>query len=248
MAAAMSTETANALERVEVQVGDGTVMAAHIAWPAKKTKNPPGIIVGQDAFGVTSFLHDVGRRFAELGCVAILPELYHRSGDNMVVSYDDREMAGCKPLQDAMTPDGMIADGVAAYNWLAEHDCPTERIAAMGFCMGGRLSYLTNAHVPLKAAISLYGRIQPAIYRYAAQQHGEMLMMWGGEDHGIPPEHYRPIADALSAGGAKHTQVVFSKAPHAFFCHVRPWTYDAEASRQAWAMSLELLRLTGVLS
>ena len=187
MAAAMSADTATALERVEVPVGDGTVMAAHIAWPAKKTKNPPGIIVGQDAFGVTTFLHDVGRRFAELGCVAILPELYHRSGDDMVVSYDDREMSGCKPLQDAMTPEGMIADGVAAYRWLAEHDSPTERIAAMGFCMGGRLSYLTNAHVPLKAAISLYGRIQPAIYPYAARQHGEVMMMWGGRDHGSRP-------------------------------------------------------------
>jgi len=245
----MSTDTAASLERIEVPVGDGTVMAVHVAWPKTKTQHPPGVILGQDAFGVTSFLRDVAARFAELGVVAVLPELYHRSGDNMVVSYEDREMEGCKPLQDAMTPEGMIADGVAAYDWLTTSaGVPAERAAAMGFCMGGRLAYLTNAHRPLKAAISLYGRIQPAIYTYAAQQHGEMLMMWGGHDHGIPPEHYRPIADALTAGGAKHTQVVFSHAPHAFFCHTRPWTYDAEASRQAWAMSLELLRLTGVLA
>jgi carboxymethylenebutenolidase len=243
----MTTAATAQLERIEIEVGDGTRMAAHVAWPVRTTKNSPGIVLGQDAFGVTSFLHDVGRRFAALGVVAILPELYHRSGEGQVCSYDDREMVTCRPLQSAMTPDGMIADGVAAYDWLVAQDCPTERIAAMGFCMGGRLSYLINAHRPIKAGISLYGRIPPAIYPYAARQHGEMLMIWGGQDHEIPPEHYRPIADALTAGGARHTQVVLSEAPHAFFCHVRPWTYHEESARLAWALSTELLRQTGVL-
>ena len=244
----MSSVTAASLERVELTVGDGTTMAAHVARPAKGTKHPPGIIVGQDAFGVTNFLRDVVVRFADLGFVAIAPELYHRSGDNVVISYDDREMVGNQKHMKAMTPEGMIADAEACYAWLlAEGDVPADRAALMGFCMGGRLAYLANSRIPLKAAISLYGRVGPPLYKYAATQHGELMQMWGGRDHEIPPEHYRGIADALTAAGAKHTQVVFSHAPHAFFCHVRPWCYDPDASRQAWAMSLELLRHTGVL-
>jgi len=223
-------------------------MWAHVALPPRAVTAPPGILVLQDAFGVTNFLRDVAARFAQLGFVAIAPELYHRTGDGVECPYDDREMVANVPHMEAMTVEGMLADARAAHAWLtADGGVDPARTAAMGFCMGGRLAYLANAQLPLRAAVSLYGRIPPKILDYAATQHGELLMVWGGADHGIPPAMYRAVADALDRGGARHTQVVFSHAPHAFFCHVRDWCYDASASRQTWALTIELLRTTGVL-
>lgn len=245
----MTTVTAETLERIELPVRDGTTMAAYVARPPQATANAPGVLVLQDAFGVTGFLRDVAVRFAlEQGCVAIAPELYHRTGDNVVIPYEDRAMTGCRPHQEKMTPEGMIDDAVACYDWLVgSTGVPADRVAAMGFCMGGRLSYLANSELPLAAGISLYGRVPERIYKYAATQHGELVMMWGGKDHEIPPEHYRGVTDALTACGAKHAEVVFSEAGHGFFCHTRPWMYSPDDTRLAWALTLEVLRTTKVL-
>jgi carboxymethylenebutenolidase len=66
-------------------------------------------------------------------------------------------------------------------------------------------------------------------------------MFWAGLDKHIPPENYRVTADALTAAGKEHTQVVFSHAEHGFFCDERP-SYHANNARESWALTLEYLR------
>lgn len=232
--------------RVDVPVKDGTTMPAFVARPGACT-SAPGILVLQDQFGVTNFLRDTAVRFAKLGFIAIAPALYHRSGV-FDIPYDGGYEAS-KPHHKAVTIDGQIADAEAAYDWLvAEGKVDAGRIGAMGFCMGGRLAYVANAHRPLRAAISFYGgRIAPDLLRFAGEQNAPLLFFWGGRDDVIPKEQYRAVADGLTEAGADHDQVVFSEAGHAFFCHSRPDMYHERASREAWAMSIELLRHSGIL-
>jgi carboxymethylenebutenolidase len=63
-------------------------------------------------------------------------------------------------------------------------------------------------------------------------------MFWGGLDKNIPPDQQRAVADALTAAGKEHNQVVFSYAEHGFFCDARP-SYSPDAARQAWALTRE---------
>lgn len=241
----MITDSDVVTSRVDVPVADGTTMTAYVARPASRTGSP-GILVLQDQFGVTEFLRDVAVRFARLGFTAIAPALYHRSGA-VEISYRDGYGAS-KPYHQSVTLEGQIADANASYDWLrAQAQVSPDRIAAIGFCMGGRLAYVANAHRPLRAAISFYGgKIAPELLRFAPGQHGPLLFFWGGRDDVIPKEQYRAVADGLTEAGAAHDHVVFSEARHAFFCHVRPDMYHERASREAWAMSLELLRCQGV--
>lgn len=234
------------LERIELSVADGTTMFAHVARPPKTVKNPPGILVLQDAYGWTGFLADVAQRFADAGFVAIAPELYHRNGPGITLSYDDEAIITTGDARPKTNPAGLIADGEATYAWLRS-EIGNDRIAAFGFCMGGRMAYLLNAHVPLKAAVSFYGSGVPNLLQYAGKQHGTMLMIWAGQDHHIDAAEQRAVYDGLTAAGAQHEQVVFSEAKHGFFCHVRPWVYSESASRQSWALSLELFRVNGIL-
>ena len=114
--------------------------------------------------------------------------------------------------------------------------------------MGGRAVFTANAALALAAAVSFYGGgIDEDGRRGAASQHGPILMFWGGRDQHIPPEQRRAVADALSAAGKPHEQVVFSEADHGFFCDQRP-SYHPGAARQAWALTLEFLRVCDVLS
>jgi carboxymethylenebutenolidase len=245
MTMSVSADAAILTEKVDVPVKDGTTMPAYVARPAER-RDGPGILVLQDQFGVTDFLRDTADRFAQLGFTAIAPALYHRTGV-FEMAYEGGYDAN-KPHHKAVTWDGQIADAEAAYDWLLGEGVSAERIGAMGFCMGGRLAYLANAHRPLRAAISFYGgRIAPDLLHHAAAQHGPLLFFWGGRDDVIPQEQVRAVADGLTAAGADHDQVVFSDAGHAFFCHSRPAMYHERAAREAWAMSMEFLRCQGIL-
>lgn len=229
---------------IELSVSDGSRMQAYLASPSRA--NGAGIIVFQEAFGVDEHMGDICERFAALGITAIAPELFHRTAPGFKGSYNDFEQI--RPHMAALTNEGLEADASAAFNQLAnEKGVDAKRIAAVGYCMGGRVTYTANAALPLAAAISYYGGgIAPALLDRARRQHGPLLMFWGGKDSHIPPDQYRAVADALTSAEKTHEQVVFSQAGHAFF-NDRRESYEETAARQSWALSLEFLRSFGVL-
>lgn len=232
-------------ERVQLSVADGATMQAYVAHPQEG--QGPGLIVFQEAFGVNAHIRSVADRYAGHGFTAIAPELFHRTAPpGFEGSYSDFE--AIRPHVSALTTEGIIADARATYEWLLQKaHVPADGIAAIGYCMGGRCSYLANSELSLAAAISYYGGgIAPGLLDLADGQNGPILMFWGGLDAHIPPEQYRAVADALTAANADHVQVVFGKADHGFNCEARP-SYNEGASRQAFALVLEFLRVHQVL-
>jgi carboxymethylenebutenolidase len=234
---------------VRIPVSDGTQMLVHVAKPAPGTAHGGAIVVFQEAYGVNSYLLEVTARLASLGLIAVAPELYHRSGDGMTGSYDAPHDV-IAPLTKATTPAGLGADVRAVYDWLtnaANLGVDPQRVAAVGFCMGGRTAFLANAKVPLAAAISFYGGRIPAWFDLVAQQHAPLLMFWGAKDETIPLVQQREVAAAFDDAKLVHTQVVFSEAGHAFFRHTRAEMHEPRAAGMAWAMSVEFLKQNGVL-
>jgi carboxymethylenebutenolidase len=226
---------------VRLQVSDGTQMNAYIARP-KEGKPHPGLLVFQEAFGVNAHIRDVTSRFAVQGFVAIAPELFHRTAPpGFEGSYSD--FASVTPHMKAMTNEGAIADCRAAFDWVrVQTDVSSNDISSIGYCMGGRISFLANSVLPLKRAVSYYGgNIAPALLDRAALLHGPMLFFWGGLDKHIPPEQREQVIDSLKQNGKKYVNVEISDADHAFFCDARP-AYNARASQLAWALTLEFLK------
>jgi carboxymethylenebutenolidase len=245
----MIGSTSGAISTARIPVSDGTEMIVHVAEPAAGNANGGGILIFQEAYGVNEYLREVVVKFAGLGLVAVAPELYHRSGDGRVGSYDDPHEV-IAPLTKATTPAGLAADCRATFDWLAGDahlGVDAKRIGAVGFCMGGRTAYLANAKVPLAAAISFYGGRIPAWFDLIPKQHAPLLLFWGAKDATIPLDQQREVAAAFDAAKLVNTQVVFSEAGHAFFRHTRSEMYEPRAAGMAWAMSIEFLRQNGVL-
>ena len=226
------------METVIIPV-DGGAMSVEIARPTVPARTPRGLLVIQEAFGVNDHIRDVCGRFAALGFTAIAPDLFHRTAPGPL-GYDDME--GPKKHVDAMTLDGIAADVHAAHAWLSSQPGIGANVAIIGYCMGGRVAYHANSLVPFRAAVAYYGNIPPTMLGFAAQQQAPILMIWGGKDPFIPPERRRAVADALTAAGKEHHQVVFSNGDHGFFNEARSATYSPEASRLAWALTVEFLR------
>lgn len=230
---------------VTIHVADGTNMDAFVARPGDETMHP-GIIVLQEAFGVNSHIRDVAQRFAREGYVAIAPELYHRTAQGFQCPYADFSSA-MSHIQ-ALNNEGLGADLRASLGWLTSNSfVRTDAIASIGFCMGGRVSFLADAVLPLKAAVSFCGggiapnSTSPGLLDRARDLHAKILLIWGGRDQHVTPEQRRSVADALLAAGKPFVYVGFSEADHGFFCNERP-CYHEPSAKQAWVLTLEFLR------
>jgi carboxymethylenebutenolidase len=230
----MSTQT------VTLNVSDSTKMNAYVSVP--EGKGPfPGVLVLQEAFGVNSHIRNVADRIAKEGYIAIAPELFHRSAKSgEEFGYGD--FTPIMPHFQAMSVEGMSADVKASYDWLQQQsNVKHNKVGSIGFCLGGRVSFLANAVVSLSAAISFYGGRTESLVDKAVDLHGPQLFFWGGLDKHILPEHIDAVINAVKKANKPYTNVVISYADHAFHCDERP-SYNKQAASEAWAMSMAFLK------
>lgn len=228
-------------QNVRLKVPDGTEMHAYAKAPAGPGPFP-GLIVFPEAFGVNHHMRIVTDRFADAGFVAVCPELYHRTAPpGWECGYGEIDKA--RPHMGAITPDTLIADAKACWAFLKEHPkVSSEKIASVGYCLGGRASFVANLEVPLKAAVSYYGGgIAPELIKRAAELRGPMLFFWGGKDKHIGTEAPVKVAEALRGAQKPFINVEISFADHGFSCDERP-SFNAEASREASALTLAFLK------
>ncbi|GAA4008442.1 dienelactone hydrolase family protein [Hymenobacter fastidiosus] len=221
---------------ITLQAADHTELQAYTAFPT--TTGPhPGIILLQEAFGVNHHIRSVADRLAQAGFVVIAPELFHRTAaPGLEIPYNDFPSA--MPHFAAITPEGLTADVQAAYAWLqAREEVVADKIGSIGFCLGGRVSFLANAVLPLAAAVSYYGGGTHLLKDRAPDLHAPHLFFWGGLDAHISQEQIAEVTAAVDAAGKPYINTIISYADHGFHCDERP-SYNAAAAREAWALTL----------
>lgn len=226
-------------EKITLSVADGSEMDAYASRP-DTSGSLPGIIVLQEAFGVNRHIRRVADRFAEHGSIAIAPELFHRTARSFEGDYNN--FNSVTPHMRAMTLEGNEADLRAAFEWLRKQKTiQDDNISSVGYCMGGRVSFVANATLPLRSAASYYGGGIAGLLDKVASLHAPMLFFWGELDQHIPAEQRSAITGALKAAGKQYVNVEFSHAGHGFNCDERS-SFEPRASREAWGLLLEFLR------
>jgi carboxymethylenebutenolidase len=231
-----------ATERVEIPLGGGGTMGGYLARPTGA--GPwPGVLVFMEIFGVNSHIRDVTERVAREGYVALAPDYFHRTGPGIELGYDDAGMQeGMKHLG-RLSAEGMVSDARDALAWLrARPELRGGKVGAMGFCIGGHMTYLTACETDVAAAASFYGGgvagpqgpggAPPTVSR-TPKLRGRMLALFGGRDAMIPNAQVEQIRAALAARGGPHEVVVYPEADHGFFCDQRA-TYHAASAKDAW--------------
>lgn len=228
-----------ATNTVELQAADGTTLSAYLAQPKDLTPSR-SIIVFQEAFGVNAYIRDMTERLAREGFYAIAPDLFHRQGSNIEIPYTEFDRV--RPLLAALTIEGLEADIRAAASWIQnEAKLELQPMHAIGFCMGGRVSFLANTILPLTSAVCFYGGGISDLLDRANQLHGSTLFFWGGKDPHISTEQRGRITHALDEAGKSYTATVFSQADHGFFCDQRS-SYHAKSATLAWPLMVGFLK------
>jgi carboxymethylenebutenolidase len=227
---------------VTLTTADGP-MRAYEALPGGEARG--GIVVVQEAFGVNAHIEDVTRRCAAAGYHAVAPDLFHRSGPGSVVEYGNFEKV-LEYFKDVGGDAAVMTDISAAIDHLRGAGLADSQIGIVGFCFGGRVTFLTAIHHKLGAAVGFYGggivtgRFPqfPALVDQASSLQTPWLGLFGDQDASIPVDDVEKLRATLSNLAIDTEVVRYPEAGHGFHCDKRADFRAGDAS-DAWKRTLD---------
>lgn len=227
---------------IQTETADGT-MEVFEARPDEPRETGRGVVVLQEAFGVNDHIEDVCRRLAAEGYHAVAPHLFHRTGGGTVPYGNFAEVL---PHFEPLTDDRVLMDVDAALGVLAGAGIATSRTGVVGFCFGGRASFLVATRRKLGAAVGFYGggivtaRFPqfPALISDVPRLQTPWLGVFGADDQSIPLDDVDRLRLELGAALVDTDVVVYERAGHGFFCDQRD-SYAPEAAADAWPRMVE---------
>jgi carboxymethylenebutenolidase len=228
-------------ETIELPTSDGP-MTTYVAHPAGTPIG--GVVVVQEAFGLTGHIHRVADALATAGFLAVAPAMYHRS-EEQIFGYNDYSRLA--PVVMSLTREGITMDVDAAIAELTRLGQPASAQGIIGFCMGGTVALATAARLNLGAAVTFYGgAISEERFglssglTYGPELRTPWLGLYGDLDAHIPSDEVEQLR-ALAATSAVATEVVrYADADHGFHCDERA-SFHAESSADAWGRTIAFL-------
>ncbi len=202
----------------------------------------PAVLMYPDAYGPRPALHDMADRLAGLGYLVLLPDIFYRAGDyrpfdKATVWSDPPERERLQKLIGSLTAERVRSDAAAYLDAVAaQRDVRGDRIGVTGYCMGGRLSYLTAALHPdrVRAAASFHGGglvtdAPDSPHRLAGRVKASLYLAVADEDRGCTPEHQGALAAALGAAHVAYRIELYPGKKHGFAVTDHPGAFDADA-------------------
>ena len=219
---------------------DGGAFDAYLARPAQEGP-APGIVVIQEIFGVNPNIKGVADWLAGEGYCALALDLFWRLERNVsITDPDDAELEKAFGLMTAFDQQAGIGDIQTAINFLrADKDICTGKVGTLGFCLGGKMAYLSATGTDADANIGYYGVGIQDMLEEAKNISAPFVLHMAGQDEFVPPE----AQAAVHAGLDAHPHVSIFDYPDQDHGFTREGSmhYDAAATASAHARSLETL-------
>jgi carboxymethylenebutenolidase len=216
------------MSTLQLLAGDGIHLSAYVVKPQGRPRG--AIVVVQEIFGVNSHIRRVAEQYAAEGYVAVAPAMFDRLQKGVDLGYDAASVQSGVGLMMKASNDGVIADLNAAIGAVAHAGA----VGMVGYCWGGRITYLAGCRTNIAAGVAYYGggitQLLPTTPRCP------MMFHFGEHDAHIPPADVGKIRAAFPQG-------VYHLYPagHGFNCSDRA-DFDAASARLAFERSIEFFR------
>jgi len=140
---------------ITIQASDGGDFMGYLATP--DSGSGPGVVVIQEIFGVNDVMRGITDSFAVAGYVALCPDLFWRQEPGIILSdQSDEEWARAFELFNGFDLKMGVSDLAATINALSGLDSCSGKVGSVGFCLGGRVAYLTATRTDVDAAVGYY--------------------------------------------------------------------------------------------
>jgi len=227
-------------EPVLIAGHEGTEIAAYLARPL--TPGPvPGVLVIHHMPGWDEGSKEITRKFAAHGYAAICPHLHYREGPD--ASPDDASAAA--RAAGGVPDERFLGDADGAIRALRALTSSSGKVGVIGYCSGGRQSFLAACSLPLDAAVDCYGAFVAAtppegsgykmtpVIGLAGGLRCPLLGLFGKDDTFPSPEEVAQIEQVLKDLGKAYEFHSYEGAGHAFFSTDRT-SYRPEAANDGW--------------
>lgn len=227
---------------ITIQGHNGDDIEAYVARPLS-TDAKGGVVVIHHLPGFDRGTKEIARRFAEMGYLAICPNLYSREAPGAAPDDAAAAVRALGGIPDAQ----LVGDVDGAAGWLRSQDDSNGKVGVIGYCSGGRQAFLAAVRLQLDAAVDCYGaavvaapgptsvlKVTPLIDE-SANLSCPLLGLFGAEDKTPSPEETAELDRVLTELGKVHEFHTFEGAGHAFFATHRT-AYNVEAANEGWEL------------
>jgi carboxymethylenebutenolidase len=219
-------------KNVSYKSGDETVQAVLYAPDGKGTA--PGVVVIHEWWGLNDWVKEQASKLADQGYVTLAIDLYR----GKVATTPDE----AHEIMRGVPEDRAARDLHAAVEFLkSRSNVKKDRIASIGWCMGGGYSLDVALQEPtLSAAVINYGHLA-SDSESLKKIKAPILGLFGGQDRGIPTEDVKKFEQALKQQGNKVEVVIYPDAGHGFENPNNKTGYRADDAADAWKRTVNFL-------
>jgi len=227
-------------ETITITGHNGDTIEAYSARPLDESARG-GVVVIHHMPGYDDPTKEITRRFAAEGYNAVMPNLYWREAPG--ASPDDA--AATARAQGGVPDERLVGDVAGAMAYLKALPNANGKVGTIGYCSGGRQSFLAAVSLDLDAAVDCYGafvvgnppegmplKVGPIVDKTPSLSC-PLLGLFGEEDKYPSPEHVAELEAALKAAGKNYEFHSYPNAGHSFFSVNRP-AYRPEAANDGW--------------
>jgi carboxymethylenebutenolidase len=227
-------------ETITISGHGGDEIEAYLAQPLDAGRHG-GVVVIHHMPGYDRSTKEISRRLAAAGYIAVIPNLHYREAPD--AAPDDA--AATVRAQGGVPDERLVGDVQGAVDHIKSMANANGKVASIGYCSGGRQSFLAAVSLPLDAAVACYpGALvtgpppnipikMPALLDRVPDLPCPLLGLFGDEDKFPTPEDVAILAKELESHGKTYEFHSYPGAGHAFFDVDRP-SYRPEAAVDGW--------------
>ena len=227
------------MSKITIPSKDGKSFNAYIAMP--EVTPAPCVIVIQEIFGINKGIREKCDWLASEGFIACAPDLFWRIEPGIELSDQvPKELQRAFELFGLFNVDKGIEDIKAVIHTLKGHAKSTGKVGALGYCLGGKLAYLSACRTNINASIGYYGVGIEDMLAEANNIKGNIILHIAEEDGFVPPDAQKKIHEGLE----ENPHVTLHSYPlvdHAF-TRVGGDNYNEEAAQIADTRSINFLK------
>lgn len=207
--------------------------------PAGVQPDGPAIVLLQEIFGVNEHIRAVADQYAADGYTVLAPDVFWRDAPRVELGYAGADMERAFALRKSVDVEAAVRDIAATVRALRAHTGAGSKVAAVGYCFGGLLAYLSAARGLVNAAVPYYGGGIQNSLEEASALNVPVQFHYGALDAHITPDAVANVRAAVT--GKRGTEVfVYEGADHGFNCWARA-SYNQRSAALAHGRALAFL-------
>ena len=228
-------------ETVTITGHGGDPIEAYLAQPTD-VDEVGSIVVIHHMPGYDEATKEICRRFAANGYLALMPNLYHREAPGA----EPDDAAAAARANGGVPDERLVGDVKGAMEHLKSLPTSNGKVASIGYCSGGRQSFLAGCRLPLDAVIDCYGAFVvgsppegmplkvTAVVDQAPNLSAPLLGLFGADDQYPSPEQTDELAAGAHRRRARSSTSTPTTAPGTRSSRSTGPAIDRVAANEGW--------------